>query len=86
MATSAETLSVPGEAARNPEDLHEQLMLDPLPRGEMNAMVVESMHKTTWRFWGVLIFLVLTILATIVGGWGYMILQGLGSKDWELRV
>src|SRR3972149_5958415 len=29
----------------------EHLMLDPLPRGQMNAMVMESMHTKTWKFW-----------------------------------
>ena len=27
------------------------LMLDPLPRGQMNEMVMESMHTTSWKFW-----------------------------------
>ena len=40
-------------------------MHDPLPRGEMNNMVMESMHATTWKYWtltGVLTFIVLTCL------------------------
>ncbi len=83
MATSANTLAVPGAAASEPESAHDQLMLDPLPRGEMNRMAMESMHKTTWKFWVVLIFLILTILATVGGGWLYMILQGLGVTGLE---
>ncbi len=78
MATSAETLAVPGPAARETENPREHLMLDPLPRGEMNTMAMESMHKTTWKFWGVFIFLLLTVIATLIVGWGYMILEGLG--------
>ncbi len=33
------------------EDPREHLMLDPKPRGEMNAMVMDSMHATSWKFW-----------------------------------
>jgi Ni/Fe-hydrogenase subunit HybB-like protein len=78
MTTSAETLSVPGTTASEPENPRDHLMLDPLPRGEMNAMAMESMRKTSLGFWGVVIFLGLTVIATLVVGWGYMILEGLG--------
>ncbi|MBV6451682.1 MAG: hypothetical protein MHPDNHAH_02428 [Anaerolineales bacterium] len=60
------------------EDDHKQyLMFDPKPRGEMNAMVMESMHATSWKFWlvfGVLVFLVVTCFFF---GWGYLINEGL---------
>ena len=54
------------------------LMLDPLPRGKMNEMVMEAMHHTTWKFW-----LVFGLLAGVVAyglfyTWGVMILEGLG--------
>jgi len=60
------------------EDPREHLMHDPRPRGEMNEMVMESMHVTTWRYWtltGVLTFIVLTCL---VYAWYVLIMQGLG--------
>ncbi len=44
----------------------------------MNAMVLKSMHTTTWKYWtvtGVLAFMVLTCL---VYAWYYLIMQGLG--------
>ncbi len=59
-------------------DPRESLMYDPKPRGEMNAMVMESMLTTSWKFWvvtGVLAFLVATCF---FGAWGYMIAEGLG--------
>ncbi len=83
MATSAETLKAPGAAAAEPENPRSQLMLDPLPRGEMNSMVVESMHKTTWKYWVVMVLLVLAVVAALVVGWGYMILNGLGVTGLE---
>ena len=59
-------------------DPREYLMYDPLPRGVMNDMVMESMHTTSWKFWvvfGILAFLVATCF---VYAWGYMIAKGLG--------
>ena len=57
-------------AAKPHEEHHEEehdprqyLMYDPKPRGEMNAMVMESMLTTSWKFWlvfGILSFLVVT--------------------------
>ncbi len=56
----------------------EHLMLDPKPRGEMNAMVMESMTDTSWKFWAVFIFLGLVVLVALFGAWGWMISEGLG--------
>lgn len=59
-------------------DPRESLMFDPLPRGVMNDMVMESMHVTSWKFWvvfGILAFLVATCF---VYAWGYLIANGLG--------
>ncbi len=78
MATMAESIALPGASAGEHGDPREHLMLDPLPRGEMNAMVMESMHKTSKKFWGVVIFLVLTVVFALVGAWGYMIAEGMG--------
>ena len=60
------------------EDPKEHLMHDPMPRGEMNSMVLDSMHSTTWKYWtltGVLAFIVVTCL---FAAWYYLIMQGLG--------
>jgi Ni/Fe-hydrogenase subunit HybB-like protein len=78
MATTAETIVMPGASANEPDDPRNHLMLDPRPRGEMNAMVMESMHKTSKKFWGVVIFLVLTVLFALVGAWAYLIAEGMG--------
>lgn len=61
------------------EHLREQhLMLDPRPRGEMNAMVMEAMHTTSWKFWVVTVILGAIVLVGLFGSWGYMIAEGLG--------
>jgi Ni/Fe-hydrogenase subunit HybB-like protein len=75
---SAIAKPIAGAPVREEADPRESLMHDPRPRGEMNAMVMESMHTTTWRYWtvtGVLAFLVLTCL---VYAWYYLIVNGLG--------
>ena len=60
------------------EDLREQLMFDPKPRGEMNALALESMRSTGWKFWAVTIVLGILVLTCLVWAWGYMIAEGLG--------
>jgi molybdopterin-containing oxidoreductase family membrane subunit len=60
------------------EDPRQHLMYDPLPRGEMNAMVMESMHVTSWKFWAVTGGLTLIVLTCLGYAWYYMIMQGLG--------
>jgi molybdopterin-containing oxidoreductase family membrane subunit len=54
------------------------LMLDPLPRGQMNDMVMESMHATSWKFWVVFGLLSVIVAVFLFGAWGYMIANGLG--------
>jgi len=78
MATTAESIALPDIPASASENPHEHLMLDPRPRGEMNGMVLESMHKTSKKFWGVVVFLVMTVAFALVGAWGYMIANGMG--------
>jgi Ni/Fe-hydrogenase subunit HybB-like protein len=56
----------------------EHLLLDPKPRGEMNGMVMDSMHTTTWKFWALATFLGLIVLTCLIGAWGYLIAEGLG--------
>ena len=53
-------------------------MLDPRPRGEMNSLVMESMQTTSMKFWGVVIFLALTVVFALFGAWGLMIYKGMG--------
>ena len=56
------------------EHLREKhLMLDPLPRGQMNSMVMESMYATSWKFW-----VVFAILSVIVA---YGLVLFLGQND-----
>ncbi|MEW5940165.1 MAG: hypothetical protein AB1750_10910, partial [Chloroflexota bacterium] len=55
--------------------LREQhLMLDPMPRGQMNDMVMESMHTTSWKFWAVFILLSAFVAWGLFYSWGRMIL------------
>ena len=83
MATMAESMALPDASASEHGDPREHLMLDPRSRGEMNAMVMESMHKTSKKFWAVVIFLVLTVAFALVGAWGYMIANGMGVTGLE---
>ena len=53
-------------------------MHDPLPRGQMNAMVMEAMHVTSWKFWVVTAALALIVLTCLVYAWYYLIMNGLG--------
>jgi len=67
------------EMSSHEEHLREtHLMLDPKPRGEMNAMVMEAMHYTTWKFWVVVAILGAIVLLGLFGSWAYMIAEGLG--------
>ncbi len=53
-------------------------MLDPLPRGQMNDMVMESMHTTSWKFWVVFAILSVVVAWGLFFSWGKMIMEGLG--------
>jgi molybdopterin-containing oxidoreductase family membrane subunit len=59
-------------------DPRESLMFDPLPRGVMNDMVMESMYTTSWKFWVVLGILAFLVVTCFFYAWGYMIAEGLG--------
>jgi len=67
-----------GSHTTEQENPREHLMHDPLPRGEMNAMVMESMHTTTWKYWTLLIFLAMVVVSCLGYAWYYLIMQGLG--------
>ena len=60
------------------EDPKEHLMHDPLPRGEMNSMVLDSMHSTTWVYWVVTGVLTVIVATCLFAAWYYLIMQGLG--------
>ena len=76
MVATAKPLEQPLPAEA--EDPHEHLMLDPRPRGEMNGMVMEAMHTSTWRFWVIAIVLTIIVITCLLGAWGYLIAEGLG--------
>lgn len=65
-------------AASEEGDPRQHLLLDPRPRGEMNAMVMESMHTTSWKFWAAFAFLAVVVAVCLFGAWGYLIANGLG--------
>jgi len=65
--------------AEEPENLREHLMHDPLPRGQMNSMVMESMHTTNWTFWAVTGALTLIVLFALGYEWYILIMQGQGT-------
>jgi molybdopterin-containing oxidoreductase family membrane subunit len=82
MAVSSNYLKGAGKAHEEhheeEEDPRQFLMYDPKPRGEMNAMVMESMLTTSWKFWVVLGILVVLVATCFFYAWGYMIVEGLG--------
>jgi len=80
MAATAKPMEgSPKETTSHEEHLREKhLMLDPRPRGEMNAMVMEAMHHTTWKFWVMVVLLGAIVLVGLFWAWGYMIAEGLG--------
>ena len=51
-------------------DHTEELMFDPKPRGEMNSMVMDSMLKTSWKFWLILLAFGGIVLVSLFGVWG----------------
>ncbi|MBM3150690.1 MAG: polysulfide reductase [Chloroflexi bacterium] len=57
----------------------EHLMLDPRPRGEMNALVMEAMHTTSWKFKMVFALLSVVVAVCLFGVWGYLIAEGMGA-------
>src|SRR5512141_1173413 len=65
--------------AEEHEDPREHLMHDPLPRGQMNAMVTESMHETNPIFWVVTGVLALIVLFALGYEWYVLIMQGQGT-------
>ncbi len=60
-------------------DPREQLMFDPRPRGEMNDMVLESMHTTTWKYWSATVILAMLVATCFFYAWYYLIVEGLGA-------
>jgi molybdopterin-containing oxidoreductase family membrane subunit len=61
------------------EDPREHLMHDPLPRGQMNAMVMESMHETKPIFWVVTAFLAAVVVFALGYEWYVLIMEGQGA-------
>ncbi len=78
MAEAAESFERIHASSEEKEYSTEHLMHDPIPRGEMNRMVVESMQSTGWRYWVVTALLAVIVVLTLVIGWGYLIAEGLG--------
>lgn len=61
------------------EHFREQhLMLDPMPRGQMNDMVMESMHATSWKFWVVAAILAVISFWGLGVDWYRLIMEGQG--------
>ena len=77
MATIAKPLARPH--AEEHEDPRQFLMHDPLPRGQMNAMVMEAMHETNPIFWGITGVLAAIVLFALGYEWYILIMQGQGT-------
>jgi len=81
MATYAKPLARPKQHAEeeHEENPREHLMHDPLPRGQMNAMVMESMNETNPLFWVITAVLAVIVLFALGYEWSVLILQGQGT-------
>jgi molybdopterin-containing oxidoreductase family membrane subunit len=77
MATLAKPIARPH--AEEHEDPRQLLMHDPLPRGQMNDMVMESMRSTSWTFWAVTGVLTAIVLFALGYEWYVLIMQGQGT-------
>ncbi len=78
MEVTARPLPHAAGRAEEHEDPREHLMHDARPRGEMNAMVLELMHTTTWRYWLATGTLFVLVATCFVYAWYYLIANGLG--------
>ena len=79
MSYTAKPLELPrANEKEHEEDPREHLMHDPRPRGEMNEMVMESMHSTTWKYWTATGILAVIVVTCLFYAWYYLIMQGLG--------
>lgn len=79
MSVMAKPLAHAHEAHDHEAELRkEHLLLDPKPRGEMNAMVMEMMEGANWKFWLVAALMGALVLWGLVYSWGMMIANGLG--------
>ncbi len=67
-----------GSKAEEQEDPKEHLMHDRMPRGEMNSMMLDSMHSTTWKYWTVTGVLAAIVATCLFYAWYYLIMNGLG--------
>src|SRR5574340_1086762 len=78
MSIAAKTMGQARPHAEEHEDPREHLMHDPRPRGEMNSMILESMHTAGWKYYAAVIVLSLLVATCFFYAWGYMIANGLG--------
>ena len=78
MATYAKPLARPKPHVEEHEDPREHLMHDPLPRGKMNEMVMESMHETKPIFWVITAVLAAIVVFALGYEWYVLIMQGQG--------
>src|SRR5512146_2553288 len=66
-------------AGEEHEDPRQHLMHDPLPRGQMNAMVMEAMHETSPIFWVITAILAVIVVYSLGYEWYVLIMQGQGT-------
>lgn len=78
MAVEANTYGDIRIQQHDEEDPRQHLMLDPMPREQMNKMVMDAMQTTTRRYWAWVIFLGLGVVVFLFLAWGNMIATGMG--------
>lgn len=80
MASYAKPLARPKpHAEEHEENPRENIMHDPLPRGKMNDMVMESMHDTKPIFWVISAVLAIIVVFALGYEWYVLIMEGQGT-------
>jgi molybdopterin-containing oxidoreductase family membrane subunit len=80
MAIAAKSMPHVQPHAEEHDDPREHLMHDPRPRGEMNSMILESMHTAGWKYYAAVIVLSLVVATCFFYAWGYLIMKGIGTE------
>jgi molybdopterin-containing oxidoreductase family membrane subunit len=80
MAIAAKSMPQARPHADEHDDPREHLMHDPRPRGEMNSMILESMHTAGWKYYAAVVLLSIVVATCFFYAWGYLIMNGIGTE------
>ena len=77
VASNASDAAVP-HTLEHEDEYRKKLMLDPVPQGEMNKMVMDSLHRIDRTYLVVMGLLLLVTVGGFLGGWIYQLRWGMG--------